>query len=276
MKTFPIYRCKLSKHHSSGASSKESTDLIAQSPASRYPSTAAAVVPIYRVDGIGDEELVLSREAISAIYNGTVTMWNDNLIAATNPAISMPATQITVVVREDSSGTTEIFTKALSSFSADFAATIGFSKTPNWPKTFQGADGTDGVIAAVLANDGSIGYAILADAIDSGTDYASMLNRAGGKVSPSPQSVQSALSELAGLLLDNERLTADIHDASSSSAWPIAGLTYFILRKSYVASDCATRTATIDFLEWYYNSPAAGRVRERMGFLPFRSECVKE
>ena len=38
-----------------------------------YPSTATAVVPIYRLDCLEDHTLVLSREAIASIYAGDVT-----------------------------------------------------------------------------------------------------------------------------------------------------------------------------------------------------------
>lgn len=229
-----------------------------------YPSTATAVVPIYH---LGSEiDLVLSREALAAIYSGEVTMWDDALIAETN-RVPLPSAPIAVVARSDASGTTEIFTKALSSFSDKFNRTVGVSKLPKWDSiNVTLAYGTDGVVAAVLALDYSIGYVVLSDAIDRGSDYASMVNKANQVVEASPRTIEYAMAELSGLLLDNPRLTADIQDASSSTAWPISGLTYFVLRTEYVAKDCETKSALVDFIRWYYSSNAAAQVQERLGF----------
>ena len=45
----------------------------------------------------------------------------------------MPNQAILLVVRKDSSGTTEIMTTALSSISPLWNSTVGISTTPNWP-----------------------------------------------------------------------------------------------------------------------------------------------
>ena len=65
-------------------------------------------------------------------------MWNDTLILseqndAVKAALSnMKDATIKVVVRDDGSGTTEIFTKALSLFSADFNTRIGGGEYLDW------------------------------------------------------------------------------------------------------------------------------------------------
>lgn len=239
-----------------------------------YPSTATAVVPIYRLDALSENypdypAVILSRQALARIFAGNITMWNDPLIQQDNPEVIMPDQTIKVVVRRDSSGTTEIFTKALSLFSDEFQAQVGVSKQPQaWIQdaSIDKAPRNDGVVAAVLSQDASISYAVLSDAMDRELDYARMVNRAGHVVTASAAAVEAALAELAGLLLDNTRLTADIQDASSSTAWPIAGLTYFVLDKTQHAHACETRIATLDFLQWYYTSQSAARVQQDLGF----------
>ena len=86
----------------------------------QYPTIAAAVVPIFNVPEISASSvLTLSREALSGIFLGNVTLWSDPLIAATNPGLVLPPVRIFICVRLDKSGTTEILTRALSRFRYD-------------------------------------------------------------------------------------------------------------------------------------------------------------
>jgi len=90
-----------------------------------YPMVASAVVPIYNIafqnvpDGTTLPKLILDRQTLVDIYNAKVTKWNDPAIVALNPDLAnyLPDAGITVAHRSDGSGTTEIFTKSLTSFS---------------------------------------------------------------------------------------------------------------------------------------------------------------
>jgi phosphate transport system substrate-binding protein len=85
-----------------------------------YPIVAGAVVLTYNIVGldVGDT-LVLDRNIIAGIYLGNISNWRDPLILNINPTIAekLPNSSIYVVHRSDSSGTTQIFTTALASFS---------------------------------------------------------------------------------------------------------------------------------------------------------------
>ena len=89
-----------------------------------YPMVAGPLAFIYNLEGAaaGDPALVLDRETLVGIYNGTIKTWNDPAIVSLNPDLAkkLPAKTITVAHRSDGSGTTEIMTNALSSFSADW------------------------------------------------------------------------------------------------------------------------------------------------------------
>ena len=52
-----------------------------------------------------------------------------------------------MIVRKDGSGTTSIFTEALSLFDTDFHETIGFGKTVNWNAGRKETDGNDITLA---------------------------------------------------------------------------------------------------------------------------------
>ena len=80
------------------------------------------------------------------IYNGKITQWNDPKIIALNPGLKdyMPANaEITTVHRSDGSGTTELFTKALTSFSPDWTA--GGAQSVEWP--IKNSLGGNGILA---------------------------------------------------------------------------------------------------------------------------------
>src|SRR6266516_2412822 len=64
------------------------------------PTVLGAVVPIYEVPGLG-APLRFSGPLLADIFLGKVTKWNDAAIAAENPGVSLPASEITVVHRSD-------------------------------------------------------------------------------------------------------------------------------------------------------------------------------
>jgi len=96
------------------------------------PMTAGEVVLAYNLPG-SPKGLKLPRDVYSNIFLGKITRWNDPKIAAANPDIKLPDLPITVVVRADSSGTTAVFTKHLSTINAEFNKALGEGNTVNWP-----------------------------------------------------------------------------------------------------------------------------------------------
>jgi ABC-type phosphate transport system substrate-binding protein len=102
-----------------------------------YPAVAAAVVPVYflpQLDAL-NLPLVLDRVVLPKIFLGDIWRWNDSAIlalqsaATRNVLLGLPDSTIRVVVRDDGSGTTEIFTRALSLFSQRTGGnqTLGFA-----------------------------------------------------------------------------------------------------------------------------------------------------
>jgi phosphate transport system substrate-binding protein len=76
------------------------------------PMTAGSIVLAYHLPG-GPKDLKLSRQAYTKIFLGQAMKWSDPVIAQANPDAKMPDTDITVVRRADSSGTTFVFTQHL-------------------------------------------------------------------------------------------------------------------------------------------------------------------
>ena len=74
---------------------------------------------------------------------------------------------IIVFVRNEDSGTTEIWKKSLAGASAYFAKQIGTSSKPVWNSTarYEYRDDNSGVASGVLATDYAVGYSVLGVAL---------------------------------------------------------------------------------------------------------------
>lgn len=137
-----------------------------------FPIWISPIAVIFNLDGL--DSLNMSPATIAKIFSGQITMWNDAEIAAANPGVNLPELTITYVHRSDESGTSENFTDWLSK--AAPAAWVDTAGAPlgaieTWPADVagEGAQGTSGVVAAVAAGNGTIGYADASRAGDLGT-----------------------------------------------------------------------------------------------------------
>ncbi|MCO1334730.1 phosphate ABC transporter substrate-binding protein PstS [Microbulbifer sp. OS29] len=198
------------------------------------PVTAGEVVLIFNLPGI--EKLKLSREAYSGIFLGEITHWNDPKITNNNPKLKLPATEITVVTRSESSGTSYIFSGHLSSVSELFREKIGLDRSPEWPKIprFVKAPGNQGVSAWVRKKPGAIGYVEhgFAQLID--LDVATLENRAGNYIEAGPNSGAAALSEVefpktALPISGAPNLIAWVWDPKKENAYPITSFSWLLL-----------------------------------------------
>jgi phosphate transport system substrate-binding protein len=128
------------------------------------PNYISAIAVVYNLDGVDD--LNLSPATIAGIFNGSITTWNAPEIAADNPDATLPSTAIAPVHRSDKSGTTKNFTDYLDQAAGD-VWTAG--AVDEWPSSGgEAANGTSGVIDAVKAGAGAIGYADESQAADLG------------------------------------------------------------------------------------------------------------
>ena len=225
-----------------------------------YPAMCFALVPIYRVDalGVNAPQLILTRTALADIYLGLITWWNDSAIASVNPALTMPAQRITMVLPSSGVSSVLTFTSALSKFSSTFNLTIGGTQTPAWPTHSYHASSTrsgpTGPASGVVATDGSIAYAFHNVALQLGNNIAAMINKAGLTVQPSTDTVTFAAVELG--TVPRSRITAsmDLTDGTGSSVWPITMMSFLLIDLDNSRSTCHVRQAVVEFWVWYYSS----------------------
>ncbi len=237
-----------------------------------YPMLAGAEVMIYNIpelDPASDPALIFDRQTLVDIYSAKLSLWNDPEIVALNPdlASKLPAKPITAVHRSDGSGTTEIFTRALSSFSQDWHDSVGFGTSIEWPVdkagTGVGGKGNQGVAAAVQNTPYSIGYVELSYAVANKLAYAQMINKAGKTVSATADSLGSAMNDFADSFTD--KLTNIIVDGPGDGTWPIAGYTYLVLHQTGM-TDCVKAQKLIEYIQWTQTDPGAIKRATDLGY----------
>src|SRR4029077_669796 len=89
-----------------------------------FPTVMGADVPTYNIPGIS-AELNFTPEALAGVFLGKVTKWNDPAIAGPNKDVKLPADDIIVIHRAESSGTTYIWTDYLSKVSEEWKNKVG-------------------------------------------------------------------------------------------------------------------------------------------------------
>jgi len=119
------------------------------------PVYISPIAVVYNLPGV--DNLQLSPSTLAKIFDKKITTWNDPAIAADNPGVNLPSTPVTTVNRSDKSGTTQNFTDYLKGAGgADWPHDV----SDTWPvQGGEAAQGTSGVVGAVKAGQGTIGYA---------------------------------------------------------------------------------------------------------------------
>jgi phosphate transport system substrate-binding protein len=232
------------------------------------PMTAGKVVLAYNLKGV--KGLKLPREVYPAIFLGQVKKWNDPAIAKANPKLKLPDEEITVVCRADSSGTTYVFTKHLSTISPDFKSKVGMGKTVNWPDDAKmvKAPKNDGVTATIKQTPGAIGYIEYGFARMAKLEMASLQNKDGQFIAPGLESGQAALAGAA--IPDN--MIVWLPDPSGDKAYPIATYTWMIFYKKY--DDPQKAEALRKMIE--YCLAEGQKIADKAGYIPLPAEVVEK
>jgi phosphate transport system substrate-binding protein len=130
----------------------------------QMPIYISPIAIAYNLEGV--EDLQLSPDTLARVLKGEIDTWDDPAIAKDNPDADLPGDRITVVHRSDESGTTENLQEYLAEVAPDV---WDFEVDGNWPaKGGEAAQGTSGVVDAIKAGKGTIGYADASQARDLG------------------------------------------------------------------------------------------------------------
>lgn len=176
------------------------------------------------------EPLKLSPAALAGIYLGKIKKWRDPAITKANPGVTLPDRDIVVAHRSEGSGTTNIFTNYLAAVSPEWAKDVGKGLSVSWPVGL-GGKGSEGVTGLVRQSTGGIGYVELNYAIHNNLPTAQLQNKAGNWVTPSATGATAAIEAFKAELERDLRIPIVEPPASATEAYPISGLTFFLLPK---------------------------------------------
>jgi phosphate transport system substrate-binding protein len=203
------------------------------SPAQEAACNGCAQIPwlltgvdvTYKLAGV--KKLNLSGKVLLGIFSGKVTRWNDPKIAALNPKAKLPAKKITVAYPGEASGETYTFTNYLSKLSPAWKKSVGSVDAVHFP-TGTATKVDAGVVAAVSATDGSIGYVSATYASAAGLRTAAIENAAGNFEQPSVESFGAAGAS-ADQLPASGVLNITDPPKSEADAYPLAMFGYAVV-----------------------------------------------
>jgi phosphate transport system substrate-binding protein len=238
----------------------KAADRCGGNPAWNLPLVFGPVAMAYNIDGV--DKLVVNADVLAKIFQGQIKKWNDPAIAALNSGASLPDADIKPVYRSDSSGTTDNFQKYL-------AAAAPQSWTKGAGKEFQGGAGegaqkSSGVVQAIQATPGSIGYVEKSPAAAAGLKNAE-IDSGAGAVALTDDSTKAAVAaakfkaEGMDLMLDLNALYA----SKEAGSYPLMLATYEIVcSKGYDADTAAAVKSflTVSANQGQANLSAAGYV----------------
>ena len=227
-----------------------------------FPVIIGPITMAYNLSGVSN--LKLTPTVIANIFDGKITKWNDPAIASINSGVSLPSTPITIAVRSDSSGTTQNFTLFLKD-AVPSVWTLGSSSTIKFPSTARAGSGNPGVAQIVKSTPGAIGYVDYATAKASGLSFASVQNKTGAYIAPSP----TAASAAADGATVATNLTFAAAWAPGASSYPISYQSWDLV---YAQQPSASDAALLKAYLGYLLSPTGGQqLLGGLGYAPLPS-----
>jgi phosphate transport system substrate-binding protein len=235
------------------------------------PDYISPIAVIYNLPGV--EELKLTPETLAKIFAQEITSWNDPAIAADNQGVELPDTRITPVNRSDESGTTQNFTEYLSEV---VPSVWKFEVSGDWPvKGGEAASGTSGVVEAVGAGEGAIGYA---DASQAGELSIAQVKVGSEWAEPTPEAAAKIVEESP---LDRE-LSPDKHTIAyqldrktgSQGTYPIVLVSYLIACTKYGSASEAE--AVKAYAEYVVSPEGQELAAEQAGSAPLSAALTKK
>jgi phosphate transport system substrate-binding protein len=227
----------------------------------QLPLYISPIAIAFNLQGI--EALNLSAPTIAKIFNQKITRWDDPAIAADNPDVDLPSLEITPVNRQDDSGTTENFTDYLAA-----AAPADWPYEPDGVFPVKGGEagnGTSGVIQAITAGNGTIGYADASQVGDLGTvavgvgeqfvEYTPEAAAAIVEASPREEG-----REEGDIVVELER------DTTAGGQYPVVLVSYSIACTQY--EDPGTAALVKGFLSYIASSQGQAAAAEAAGSAP--------
>jgi len=234
----------------------------------QFPAIMGGLVPVINLDGIPMGKLKLSGDVLAGIYMGKINKWNAPQIAALNPDIKLPATDITVVYRSDGSGSTFLWTDYLSKVSPEFKTAVGANTTVKWPVGL-GGKGNEGVASSVQNLKGSIGYVEYAYVKKNKMNYTQLKNASGNFISPTEESFKAAAANADWA--HTPHYSVILTNQAGKTSWPVTGASFILVYKNQVNADKGREV--LKFFDWSYKN--GGAMAKELDYIPMPDTVTK-
>lgn len=231
------------------------------------PVYISPIAIIYNLPGV--EDLRLTPDTLARILKGDIENWNDPVIARENPDAELPDTRITPVHRSDESGTTENLAEYLAAVAPD---AWSFEVSGDWPvRGGEAADGTSGVVDAVAAGEGTIGYADASQAADLGQALIQVGSEYTG---PTPEAAAAILEDSRRVEGTGDHIFAYElrRDTTESGTYPIVLVSYGVACTSYRSAETAALTRA--YMQWIVSPEGQEAAASSAGSAPL-SEALR-
>ncbi|MGL5114885.1 MAG: phosphate ABC transporter substrate-binding protein PstS [Beijerinckiaceae bacterium] len=235
----------------------------------QFPVVMGGIVPAVNVQGIGPGTMRFTGEVLADIYLGKITNWSDAAIKALNPDLTMPDLKITVLTRQDGSGTTFTFAQFLSSTSAEWKQRMGADTSLKWP-VGKPVEGSSGMTRALRDTAGAIGYIEYGQVARAALSYGLVRNRAGHFIRPDAASFEAAAASADWAKAQDFYLHLT-EAAIGPQAYPIAATTFALMPR--IASTRRLRN-TLQFFASAFE--LGGAEASALGYVPLPEPLVKQ
>jgi phosphate transport system substrate-binding protein len=232
-------------------------------PVLQFPIGFGAVTVSYNLSGV-KSGIKLDGKTLADIFQGKIKTWDDPAIKSLNPGLSLPSTNITVVHRSDSSGTTKAFTTFLSANSPAWTQAAG--------QPDKIAKGNSGVAAAIKQTAGAIGYVEQAYALQNGFTYASLKNSSGKYIPPSLPATSAAAD---GIKVPKDLAISTIN-SPNAAAYPIVSQTFLITYKDMCKAGISQGAASGVKKFFTYGLGAGQSVLKQLFYAPLPSALLSK
>jgi phosphate transport system substrate-binding protein len=234
----------------------------------QFPAIMGGVVPVVNLAGIAPGQIKLTGPVLADIFLGKVSKWNAPAIAALNPGVALPAQDITVVHRADSSGTSFLFTDYLSKNSPDWKAKVGSGTAVKWA-TGVGGKGNEGVAANVQRIRGAVGYVEWAYAKKNRMSHTQLKNKEGVFLQPDDETFKAAAANADWAKTPGFAVV--LTDQPGKTSWPITGASYILMHKAQ--KDPAKGKEVLKFFDWAYKNGAPAATE--LDYVPMPAAVTK-
>jgi phosphate transport system substrate-binding protein len=231
------------------------------------PVAVGGIAVIYKISGLTD--LKLSGPTLAGIFAGKIQKWDAEPIVKDNPGVNLPSDIIRVIVRSDSSGTSNVF--------SDYLGTVGkgawtAGTTSNFPVPAGNGvaqRGSDGVTNYVAGSQGnfSITYAEASFAEERKLPVVKVINAAGNAIAPEASSITEAMSAAA---VNDDGTVLLNFQTPSPKAYPISTTAYVIAPQTM---DKAKGDILRTFLT--FTVGACQKKADKVGYAPLPANLVK-